>query len=332
VKTIVVSGAHSNVGKTSLALKIVNLLHNAVYIKIGHGALREGKAGVFYHTGTSFDTIRKDHQDAAYLIIESNRILNEITPDCAIYLTGSPQKPSAVEARKKADIIRGARVAPEVTEQLCARLELPKTIVKKIVWLAGSRPVHTSAIILAGGKSRRMGTDKALLEIDGKKNVLRLQNLLEPYFDDTILSISAEKEISFKNITVVKDLEEGHGPLMGIYSSLEASRSPVNFVIACDIPVVNMTLLFELLAQSEEYDIAAPSFAEGQCEPLFAVYTKAAAPAAQKVLKEKKRRIIELFHECTTSIVPSPDNSWYVNLNTPDDFRNFLSTLQKAAG
>jgi len=332
VKTIVIAGAHSHVGKTSLAHQICRLVPDAVYVKIGHGTGKEGKHPVFYHTGTPFDSIRSHHKNADCLIIESNQILNEITPDCTIYLTGEPQKPSAIEAREKADIIRGTRVNPETIAQVCVRLGLSKTIVHKIIWLAGARPVHTSVIILAGGKSSRMGMDKAFLEIDGKNTITRLHNLLTPFFDETILSVNTEKKISFNGIKIVRDSEDGHGPLMGIYSSLEASLSPVNFVIACDIPEVNMTLLFELLAQSEEYDIAVPSFTEGQYEPLFAVYAKCVADAAGKILDNHKRRIIELFTECKTTVVPSPDNAWYINLNTPDDYRRYLSTTQKVAG
>lgn len=332
MKTIVISGAHSNVGKTILAREFCAIIPDAVYVKIGHGGNKEGKEGVFYHTGTPFTEIYEQHKHAGFLIIESNQILSEIKPDCTIYLTGEPAKPSAVIAREKADIIRGTSVKPETIERLCTKLNLSKTLVYKIIWLSGARPMHTSAIILAGGQSTRMGQDKALLEINGESSIKRLYNLLSPFFDEIIVSVGSERDIPFTEMKVVRDVEDGHGPLMGIYSSIAASQSQVNFVIACDIPEVNMTLLFELLANSEEYDIAVPSFSEGQCEPLFAVYKKNVAHAAKKILDLHKRRIIEIFPECKTQIIPTPNKSWYINLNTPGDYQNYLDSIQKVAG
>lgn len=332
VKTIVIAGAHSNVGKTRLACQIQTLLQNAVYIKIGHGTSKEGKQGVFYHTGTPFDVIRSRHENADYLIIESNSILTEITPACTVYLTGEPQKPSAIEAQKKADIIKGSRITKETVEQLRTRLGLPQTIIHKIIWFSGARPVHTTAIILAGGKSSRMGRDKASLDINGKQSLIRLRQLLAPYFDEIIVSVNREKAVSLDGVRIVRDNKDGQGPLMGIYSALRQSHSATNFIIACDIPNVNMTLLFELLSQSEDHDIAVPSFTQGEFEPLFAVYTKHVVPAAQKLLEAHRRRIACLFEVCETAVVSSSDNAWYVNLNTPDDYRNYCKNAQPVAG
>jgi len=88
MKTIVISGARSNVGKTTAAKKIVRLLPGSRYIKIGHGKEKPGQEGEFFHTGITFSDIISKHGDASFLIIESNAILNEITPDLLIYLTG----------------------------------------------------------------------------------------------------------------------------------------------------------------------------------------------------------------------------------------------------
>ena len=133
MRIIVVSGAHSNVGKTRLSRKLCRLLPGAVYIKIGHGEEKQGIDGYFYHLGTTFSTINADHKNASFLVIESNSILKEITPHCAIYLPAENPKPSAELARKKADIIRGNPVSSEKINDLASRLGTTSTMVQKLI-------------------------------------------------------------------------------------------------------------------------------------------------------------------------------------------------------
>ena len=79
-------------------------------MKIGHHACKPDSDDHLYPMGTSFSNIAAEHGNARFLIIESNRILEEITPECAIYLPAENPKPSAEIAMKKADIIRGEAV------------------------------------------------------------------------------------------------------------------------------------------------------------------------------------------------------------------------------
>ena len=333
MKTIVISGAHSSVGKTTLAKGLCRIIPDALHIKIGRGKRNVDKEDILYPSGTPFEKIYTQHKHLKFLIIESNSILKEITPDCTIFLTGdSPPKPSAIEAMEKADITRGLLIDNDTVKQLSQSLGLTETIIRKVAWLSGARPSPASAIILCGGKSKRMGTDKALLEIDGKSMIKRLYNSLSPLFDHVLVSVGFENNLSLPEIKVVRDTEPEQGPLMGIYSALRASVTSVNFVIACDIPKINVTLLYKLLASSEKYEIAVPSFTAGQFEPLFAVYKKNVANTAKKILDMHKRKVASLFPECKTAVLPAPDNSWYINLNTPGDYHNYLENIQKAAG
>jgi hypothetical protein len=138
MKVIVVSGAHSNVGKTQLARALCSLLSGAVRIKIGHGNIKPDDDGYFYHLGTNFSTILKEHSSAPFLVIESNSILKEITPECAIYLPDKIQKPSAEVAIKKADITRGELITASKISALAVRLECDETMIRKIVELSGA--------------------------------------------------------------------------------------------------------------------------------------------------------------------------------------------------
>lgn len=137
MKVIVVSGARSNVGKTHLSRALCTLLPGAVRIKIGHHARKPGKDANLYQIGTSFSNIAAEHSDALFLIIESNRILEEITPECAIYLPADNSKPSAEIAIKKADIIRGEPVPPSKISVLAKRMECDETVIRAIVELIG---------------------------------------------------------------------------------------------------------------------------------------------------------------------------------------------------
>ena len=138
MKTIVISGAHSNVGKSGLAERLSSVLQNSVHIKIGHGRKKEGGNNLFYPEGTSFERIADQNSDRAYLIIESNRVLREIAADLVIFLTGGPPKPTAIEARGKADIIRGEAVSRDKVDTIALRLGLSRKVVFEIVRLAGS--------------------------------------------------------------------------------------------------------------------------------------------------------------------------------------------------
>lgn len=131
------SGARSKVGKTHLARALVRLLPGSVRIKIGHHPPKVGGDSNLYRQGTHFSTIAADHGAAPFLIIESNRILSEITPDLTIYLPAENPKPSAELALAKADIIRGEPVAHSLISDFAGRLGCDEALIRTIVELAG---------------------------------------------------------------------------------------------------------------------------------------------------------------------------------------------------
>jgi hypothetical protein len=138
VKIIVISGASSGVGKTSLARNLQTLLPGAQLIKIGHGRPKAGIGNHLYPLGTSIETLCDNHRDAPWLLIESNSILREMEPDLLIYLDGPNPKPSAEYARAQADIVSGQRVTAEQIGEIATRLEIPVDMVREIVRLSGA--------------------------------------------------------------------------------------------------------------------------------------------------------------------------------------------------
>ncbi|NLD93947.1 MAG: hypothetical protein GX639_14920 [Fibrobacter sp.] len=139
MKIIVVSGACSGVGKSTLARGISNLIPDALTVKIGHHEENIQKEIKLFPMGTSIDTVRQFAGNVPYLIIESNSILIEIIPECVIYLTGESSKPSASLALTKADIIRGEYIDTPKINELALRLSLDISVVRKIAMMAGAK-------------------------------------------------------------------------------------------------------------------------------------------------------------------------------------------------
>jgi hypothetical protein len=147
MKTVVVSGARSNVGKTTLARELCRLLPGAVHVKLGHGGKKPDAGNVFHPAGTPFERIAAEQSGAAFLVIESNRILDEIKPDLAIYLPAEGAKPSARSACERADIRRGEPFSAAVVMDVARRL--------------GVTLVTAAAIArLAAGPSAKSGKDR----------------------------------------------------------------------------------------------------------------------------------------------------------------------------
>ncbi len=139
MKVIVISGASSGVGKSTLARCLQRMLEGSERVKIGHGKRKPHVKNHFYALGTPFRTIRENHNRARWLLIESNAILREIQPDLLIYLEGKNPKPSAEYARRRADIASGARISDGKIAALATRLGITIDQMRAIVQLAGGR-------------------------------------------------------------------------------------------------------------------------------------------------------------------------------------------------
>jgi len=330
-KTIVVAGARSNVGKTTLARRICGLLDDALHVKIGHGEPKPQVEGAFYHHGTPVRPILDDHPERRFVIIESNTALADFTPDMAVYLAADNPKPSAALARDKADIIRGTPVHAETIGRLASSLGCTPHIVRRIAWLAGARPEPVTGIVLAGGKSSRMGTDKALLDIGGRSAAARALDMLAPLTDATLVVASADNRERLGAVRCVTDKAPGMGPLMGLATGLESSHTEINLAVACDIPEIQADLVYRMLAEIDGKDIVVPSFTEGRYEPLLALYRRSLAPAAAGLLAQQKRRVAALFDHGRTCVLRVDDAGWYRNLNTPGDYRDYVNAFSKGA-
>ena len=184
---------------------------------------------------------------------------------------------------------------------------------------------NATAIILAGGKSSRMGEDKSLLTADNRTMIEKIVHQLIGHFREIIISANDVEKYSFLDLRVVPDLEKGQGPLMGIYSALLQSRHEINFFVACDIPDLNMVYVKELMRQAKSHEIVVPTWSDGRFEPLFAVYNKSILDKAKKVLDSGRRKINLLYDLANVMYLPMPDDvKWFKNLNTREEYKNYI--------
>ena len=185
---------------------------------------------------------------------------------------------------------------------------------------------NAAAIILAGGQSRRMGQDKSMLPTPNGPLIGHIANQLLPQFRQVLIAANDPQKYHFLGLPVVPDLVPGQGPLMGIVSALEASVHDLNFVTGCDIPHMDPGFIRVLLKEATDYDLvmprSVPQTAEdhGRYEPLFAVYRKSVCGPAREILAGGGRKIAMLLDRVRARIIPMPDAPWYRNLNTQDDY------------
>ena len=184
---------------------------------------------------------------------------------------------------------------------------------------------NATAIVLAGGSSKRMGQDKSLLFVDNLPMIEKIVRQLTGHFREIIIGANDIEKYRFLNLPVVPDLEKGKGPLMGIYSTLLHSKYEINFVVACDIPDLNMDYITELIREAKCHEIVMPTWGDDKFEPLFAVYNKSILDQVKKLLENGERKISLLFESSDVKYLPMPDaGKWYKNLNTMEDYKNYI--------
>jgi len=183
-----------------------------------------------------------------------------------------------------------------------------------------------TGIILAGGESRRMGKDKALLEIDGRRIIEMVAERLRSIFDDVMVVSSHSPVYQFLGLKVVRDVVCEKGPLGGIYTGLLVSESEYNFICACDMPFLNLELLRFMLSQvNDDTEVIVP-IVKGLVEPLHSIYSKRCLGAIRAHLEDDELRVRDFLSEVKCNYLSEdlirrydPDLLSFFNLNTPED-------------
>jgi molybdopterin-guanine dinucleotide biosynthesis protein A len=181
------------------------------------------------------------------------------------------------------------------------------------------------AILLAGGVSRRMGRDKALLPWAGRPLIAHIADRLRRCCDELLISANDPARYGFLGAPVVADRQPGEGPLMGLASCLAAARHDRNLLLGCDMPHPPLPLLRRMLAGADGVDAVVPRTRDGRPEPLCAVYRRSCLPAATRLLAAGRRRMTDLLDAVRVRWVDTDTPP--ANLNTPADYQAALEGL-----
>ncbi len=186
-----------------------------------------------------------------------------------------------------------------------------------------------AAIILAGGRSRRMRREKPLLPVCGRTLIETLIAQVRPCFTTILVSAGDRDKFDFLGLPVIEDETPGQGPLPAILTALRASPCRSNFVMACDIPSVDIPFLETILALAPVHEIVVPRYRDGKFEPLFAAYDRSVIPAIEKQIAGNDFRISSLFRSCRTHFVAMDGQHWFRNLNTIEEYHDYLKEQNK---
>ncbi|MDH5162874.1 molybdenum cofactor guanylyltransferase [Heyndrickxia oleronia] len=201
-----------------------------------------------------------------------------------------------------------------------------------------------NTIILAGGKSSRMGENKALLTIGEMRVIDRLVDEYSTISHQIILITNQPEVYDDLRVTIKSDVKEfrGQGPLAGIYTGLKEATTATSLIIACDMPFASSAMGGWLEAElvQGDYDAVIPS-EDGQLHPLFGAYNRRILPVVRNCLVEKKRRVTDLLSQLHMKIVEKQDapkdlqeiwNDSFWNMNTKEDYRLALEIDRRIRG
>jgi molybdopterin-guanine dinucleotide biosynthesis protein A len=189
--------------------------------------------------------------------------------------------------------------------------------------------MYLSVVIQAGGQSRRMGQNKALLPFKGQPLIQRVANRLRPVADELLVTTNVPGLYAFLDLPMFADLLPGTGSLGGLYTALSVAAHPLVAVVACDMPFASPLLLeMERDLCAPDWDIVIPVLAGGR-EPLHAIYRKETClPKIRKALDENRLRMDSWFGEVRLREFAEseirridPELRAFFNVNTPEEFR-----------
>jgi len=185
--------------------------------------------------------------------------------------------------------------------------------------------MNLSAVILAGGESRRMGHDKAWLEVGGQSLLARAVSAVRGSgIEEILISGRAGADYSALRCPVLLDRELGCGPLSGIERALEAARAPLLLALAVDLPNMTSAFLRQLAERCDPLTGVVPKL-KGQLEPLAAIYPKRCRSIALDCLVNGQRAARDFADACLrehavrTFAVPPADRRCFENWNRPTD-------------
>jgi molybdopterin-guanine dinucleotide biosynthesis protein A len=217
-----------------------------------------------------------------------------------------------------------------------------------------SAPAPLSGVILAGGQSRRMGQDKAFLQVDGRRLLDRVLDVVSTLSEDIVIVTNTPEQYDRFPARLVRDVRPGTGALGGIYTGLLVAEHPRSLVVACDMPFLNVGLLQYMAGLAAQYDVVIPYLGEDKISadmqatarardlhPLHAIYSKRCLKPIERAIDRGDLRTIAFLSEVGVRFVGrpeiepfDPEHRSFFNANTPEelDQARQLSQTQLRAG
>lgn len=192
-----------------------------------------------------------------------------------------------------------------------------------------------TVVVLAGGRGKRLGGDKATVEVaPGLTLLQRSLALVAPLSDDVIVVRRPDQYLEVPDWHVVTDQPPFEGPLAGILAGLEAAREEWALVVACDMPFLSRAVLDHMLTLRPGYDVVVPHLEVGM-EPLHALYHRRAAAAIRAALERGEHRLISFYRALRVRAVTpeelaplDPQGRTFYNINTPEDLTQARAWLR----
>jgi molybdenum cofactor guanylyltransferase len=193
-----------------------------------------------------------------------------------------------------------------------------------------------TAVILAGGKSQRMGFDKQFLEIDEKKLMKIIIDKLRKEFSEIIVVTNRPEEYTHLCDKVLSDEIKGFGPLSGIHVGLKASSSKYAYFLACDMPNISLEYIkfMKDKISDENYDVCVARYREW-IEPFNAFYSKDIIPNIEQQFLNNQRSVFSFINKLKTLYISedeakkfSPNWEMFCNLNTREDLEKYLKSIR----
>lgn len=188
---------------------------------------------------------------------------------------------------------------------------------------------NITAIILAGGKSTRIGTDKAFIKLNGITFIEHITKSISPFVNEIIVvsDNAAYDKLGYKR---VEDLIKDSGPLAGLYTGLHYSKTAYNLVLSCDVPLLNDRVLNTLIDGIDGTSEVIQLKSLDRTIPLVAIYKKECVTKCLELLNKGERRLRAFVNQLNTkTITLKSDLDIYVqNINTLEQFKDIEHAIE----
>lgn len=186
--------------------------------------------------------------------------------------------------------------------------------------------MEITAVILAGGKSRRFGSDKTLYPIEGRTMAERAAEMVRPLVKEILISVERPGKCKIPQTREVVDIYKEIGPMGGIYTGILSAKTEKCIVLAGDMLKVDKTLTIKLRKLAERYPLVIPKM-DGRLEPLYGIYSKELLPAMKERILAKNYALRLWLEEeekrgkCLFYPVEKEERSFFGNINYKEDIQ-----------